>query len=99
MTPINKIEDWDGSIHLLAKVPRLSKRLKAFNIRLDSSLVKGLKRLNWSRFDECKSLLEVQQVTPNELRHGTGYGAMFYAVYNKPIQVWPLDSRAGRDTQ
>lgn len=94
-TPINNTEDWDGTIHLLAKVPRLSKQLKVLSKKLDNSLVNCLKRWNWSRFDKCQSILEVQQVTPNELRHGTGYGAMFFAVYTVPVQVWPLDSDKG----
>jgi hypothetical protein len=92
---INNTGDWDGTIHLLAKVPCLSKQLKALSNKLDNGLVKCLKRLNWPRFDQCQSILEVQQVTPNELRHGTGYGAMFFAVYTVPVQVWPLESRTG----
>ena len=83
------MESWDGSIHLLVKVPRLSNALKALEKTLDKGLVKHLKQLNWSRFRKQKSILEVQQVTPNELRHGIGYGAMFSAVYNVPIKVWP----------
>jgi hypothetical protein len=94
-TPTKNAEDWDGSIHLLAKVPRLSKQLKALSNKLDNGLVKCLKRLNWPRFDKCQSILEVQQVTLNELSHGTGYAAMFFAVYTVPVQVWPLDSRTG----
>jgi hypothetical protein len=94
-TPNKNTEDWDGTIHLLAKVPRLSKQLKALSNKLDNGLVKCIKRWNWSRFDKSQTILDVQQVTPNELRHGTGYGAMFCAVYTVPVQVWPLDSRAG----
>ena len=88
------VESWDGSIHLLVKVPRLSNAIKALGKKLDGSLVKYLKQLGWQRFPTRQSILEVQQVTPNELRHGVGYGAMFYAVYTAPVKVWPQDRRA-----
>jgi hypothetical protein len=89
------MEKWDGSIHLLVKVPRLSNAVKVLGRKLDGGLVKYLKRLGWQRFRTLQSILEVQQVTPNELRHGVGYGAMFCAVYTVPVKVWPRDRRAG----
>lgn len=79
---------WDGKIHLLAKVPRVSDRLQAFGKKLDKNLLGYLKEMGWSRFKEQRSILDVQQVTLNELRHGISYGAMFHAVHNRPIQVW-----------
>jgi hypothetical protein len=90
--PTKNTEDWDGSIHLLVKVPQLTKQVEALGKKLDSSLVIYLKQLNWQRFQECQSILDIQQVTPNELSHGIGYGAMFYAVYTAPVKLWPLDS-------
>lgn len=89
-----KEEAWDSSIHLLAKVPRLSNTLKALGKTLDQSLVKALKQSGWSRFQKRQSILDVQQVTPSELRHGVSYGAMFYAVYTVPSRVWPQNRRA-----
>jgi hypothetical protein len=83
------VESWDGSIHLLVKVPRLSIAVKALGKKLDGSLVKHLKQLGWQRFPTRQFILDVQQVTPNELRHGVGYGAMFFAVYTAPVKVWP----------
>ena len=80
---------WDGSIHLLVKVPRLSNTIKTFGKRLDQHLTSCLKQLGWSRFRKHQSILEVQQVTHRELRHGVGYGAMFCAVYSAPVKVWP----------
>jgi hypothetical protein len=82
-------EAWDGSVHLLVKVPRLSDAIKALNKKLDQSLVKYLKQLGWSRFRKHQSILEIQQVTPNELRHGISYGGMFCSVYNAPVKIWP----------
>jgi hypothetical protein len=86
-------DSWDSSIHLLVKVPRLSNVLRALGKKLDQNLVKYLKQLDWSRFHKLQSVLEIQQVTPNELRHGIGYGAMFCAVYSTPVKVWPQDGR------
>ena len=82
---------WDGKIHLLVKVPRLSNAIKSFGKSLDAYLLGYLaKQLGWSRFKGQKSILEIQQVTVNELRHGVSYGAMFYAVHSVPVKVWPL---------
>ena len=88
-TPIKSWETWDGSIHLLAKVPHLSDTMKIVARRLDRCLVKYFRQLNWPRLQNHQSILEVQQVTRSELRHGIGYGAMFSAVHNVPVKVWP----------
>ena len=79
---------WNGSIHLLVNLPRQSNTLKTIGKRLDQNLTQYLKQLGWSRFRKHHSLLEIQQVTPDELRHGVSYGAMFYAVYSVPVKVW-----------
>lgn len=80
---------WDGSIHLLVKVPHLSNTVRSLGKNLDRSLVASLKHLGWSRFQKRQSVLEVQQVTSDELRHGIGFGAMFHAVHSVPVKVWP----------
>jgi hypothetical protein len=84
---------WDGSIHLLVNVPHLSRTIKMLGKNLDKSLTSYLQQLGWSRFRKRQSILEVQQVTLNELRHGTSYGAMFYAVYSVPVKVWSRRNR------
>ena len=81
-------ETWDGSLHLLIKVPRLSDTLKDLGTKLDANLTPRLQQLGWSRFRGHRSLLEVQQVTVDELRHGISYGAMFHAAYSIPVKVW-----------
>ena len=80
---------WDGSIHLLVKVSRLSNTIQAQGQKFDQSLLKWLQELSWLRFQKRQSILEIQQVTPREIRQGISYGAMFYAVYTPPIKVWP----------
>jgi hypothetical protein len=80
---------WDGSIHLLAKVSRLSNGLGRLGDALDKSLLPLLRCSGWSCFRHRRSILELQQVTKNELRHCISYGAMFSAVYSVPVQIWP----------
>lgn len=80
---------WDGNIHLLVEVPRLSERVRDLAKKLDTYLLEHLQQWGWSRFDDQHSMLDVQQVTVDELRHGISYGAMFLAVYNVPVKVWP----------
>lgn len=92
-TRTEDIGSWDGSIHLLIKVPRLSDKVKVWGKTLDRGLVTCLHQLGWERFSMRQTVLEVQQVTPNELRHGIGYGAMFCAVYTAPVKVWPQNGQ------
>lgn len=83
-------DDWDNTIHLLLLVPRLLPAISELGITLDNEILKQLKHFRWSRFQDSKSMIEVQQVTPNEIRHGVCYGAMFFSLYAAPSQVWPL---------
>jgi hypothetical protein len=92
-TPLENLEPWDGSIHLLVKISRLSNRIKAIGTMLDNSLVKYLRQLGWPRVHTRQWVLDIQQVTLNELRHGIGYGAMFYAVYTAPVKIWPQNGQ------
>jgi len=83
-------EEWDNTIHLLVLVPRLMPPIKELGPLLDGEILNGLKHLGWSRFQDSKSIIEIQQVTPEEMRHGVCYGAMFSSVYTAPSQIWPL---------
>lgn len=87
-TPIKSMEDWNGSIYLLVKIPHLSEDVDALGKMLDRSLVKSLKHLHWQRFQKCQSILTMHQVTSNELRHGTGYSGMFFAAFTAPVKVF-----------
>jgi hypothetical protein len=64
--------------------------IKELGTMLDGELLKSLKHLHWLRFQDAKSVIEIQQVTPDEMRHGICYGAMFFSFYAAPSQVWPL---------
>ena len=80
---------WDNTIHLLLLVPRLLPSINELGSKLDSEMLKRLKRFSWSRFQDSKYVIEIQQVTRNEIRHGICYGAMFYSLYTAPEPVWP----------
>ena len=86
-------KSWDGTIHLLVKIPHLSNAITVMGKSLDKSLVKTLKQLGWERFQKRQSVLEVEQVTTDEMRHGISYGAMFVAVHSVPVKVWPVKRR------
>lgn len=88
---IADIDNWDGSIHLLVKVPRLSNTVEALGKEFDHALVRYLTQVGWQHFTIRRSILDVQQVTMSELRHAVCYGARFCAVDTAPIQVWPRD--------
>jgi hypothetical protein len=85
-----KLEDWDNAVHLLVLVPQFMPSIKELSTILDSELLKSLKRLPWSRFRDSNSIIEIHQVTLEEMRHGVCNGAMFFSVYTAPSQVWPL---------
>lgn len=84
---------WDGTIHLLLKVHRFSGSIKALEKKLNQNLMYSLTQLGWKRFGKRQSILEIQQVTLAEFRHGIGYGAMFYAVHSVPVKVWPIQGK------
>jgi hypothetical protein len=93
---MENMETWDGSVRLLLKVPRLSNAVRRLGKNLDGSLVKYLEQLGWPRIRAGHSVLEIHQVTPGELRHGIGYGAMFFAVHTAPVRIWPHDHKRSR---
>jgi hypothetical protein len=80
---------WDNTIHLLVLLPQPLEAIQVMSLMLDVSLVQCLKKLNWSRFQMQESLLEIQQVGPDEVQRGIHYGAMFSSVYNAPYKIWP----------
>ena len=92
---VQNAESWDGSIHLLVKIPRLSDTIRTLGQNLDRHLVKYLGQMARQQLPTGRSILEVHQVTPRELRHGIGYGAMFFAVYTAPVKIWPQEQRTG----
>jgi len=86
---VGRWECWDNSIRLLVMLSNPSPIMRTLEQALDEGLTNVLKRLHWSRFRKCRSVLEIQQVTPREVQRGTCYGAMFHAVYNAPVKVFP----------
>lgn len=80
---------WDSKIHLLMLVPHLLPSINELGTMLDREILERLKHFSWSRFRDSQSILELQQVTSHEIRHGVCYGAMFYSFYTAPSQVWP----------
>ena len=88
-TRVSNTEGWDNTIHLLILVPQLLPSIHELGTMLDREILERLKHSSWSRFQDSQSILEIQQVTRNEIRHGICYGAMFYSLYTAPEPVWP----------
>lgn len=84
------MECWDNTIHLLVLVPQLFNAINELGEKLDCDILKQLKRLSWTRFKNSRSIIEIQQVTQDEICHRVSYGAMFLSLYAAPAQVWPL---------
>jgi hypothetical protein len=82
-------ECWDNTIHLLVLIPQLLIPMRELGAKLDRDILRRLKQLSWARFQKSKSIIEIQQVTLAEMRHGVSYGAMFLSLYAAPVQVWP----------
>lgn len=91
-TRVSSTGGWDNTIHLLMLVPSLLPSINELGTMLDREILERLKHISWSRFKDSQSILELQQVTPYEIRHGVCYGAIFYSFYTAPAQVWPLKS-------
>ena len=89
---VSSTEGWDNTVHLLILVPRLLPSINELGTMLDHEILERVKHFRWSRFKDSQSVLELQQVTPHEIRHGVCYGAMFYSLYTAPVQVWPQKS-------
>lgn len=89
----SQTECWDSTIHLLVMVPELLDSIRALGTKLDRDILRRLKRLDWPRFERAKSIIEVQQVTQDEMHRGISYGAMFLSLYAAPVKVWPSPNR------
>jgi hypothetical protein len=94
-TRTSNVTGWDNSIHLLVLVPQLISSIQKLGPKLDQQVRQRLSGLNWSRFQWSTSVVEIQQVTPREIRHGICYGAMFASFYAAPTQIWPDLQTAG----
>ena len=94
-TRASNITDWDSTIHLLVLVPQLMSSIQKLGPKLDQEIRQQLSCLNWSRFQLNTSVVEIQQVTPREIRRGVCYGAMFASFYAAPTQIWPSLQTAG----
>ncbi len=81
-------------LHLLAITDEIEASQRLPLAGLDRALCSSLCRLGWSRFAGSARLLDINLLTPRELRRGVGYAGLFSAFYSFPHRVW-LRGRAG----
>ncbi len=89
-------------LHLLAITDDLEATQRLPLVGLDRALQSNLRRLGWPRFAGNARLLDINLLTPRELRRGVGYAGLFSAFYSLPHRIWlrgqagPSGLRAGR---
>jgi hypothetical protein len=77
-----------GTVHLLVQVAKPSAALEALIVSLDKELTAKLRALPSTRFAERASVLDVNLLTEEDVRLGTGYAVMLSSVFAPPLKVW-----------
>ncbi len=78
----------DPTLHLLVMVTARTAALQSFVESLDRALTMSLKQLPAPAFAERDSLLDVNVVTEEEARHGTGWAALLTSAFAPPTKLW-----------
>ncbi len=78
----------DPVLHLLVLVTQPSAALTAFVAALDRALTADLHALGPTGFADRDSILDVNLITPKEVRLGLGYAVLLSAVSAAPLKVW-----------
>jgi hypothetical protein len=81
----------DALLHLLVIVGRPSAALTMFVASLDRALAASLDELSLAVGHRRVSVLDVNLITPKEVRLGIGPAALLSAVYHPPLAVWSRD--------
>lgn len=76
------------NVHLLMLVSKRSTALSALIASLDDALTGKLRELPTSTFAQSKSMLDVNLITEEDVRRGTGYAVLLSSVFAPPIKVW-----------
>jgi hypothetical protein len=78
----------DHVIHLLVLVDEFSSGLEDFVREFDQALTHSIDALRMPDCFECTSVLDVHQVTPQDVRLGIGMAGLLSSVANAPLRVW-----------
>lgn len=81
----------DPTLHLLVMVTAPSPALESFVESLDRALTMSLKYLPSPGFALRECILDVNLVTEDEARLGTGWAAILRSVFAPPIKLWQRD--------
>jgi hypothetical protein len=72
----------------LVQVAKPSAALEVLIVSLDKELTAKLRALPSTRFAERASVLDVNLLTEEDVRLGTGYAVMLSSVFAPPLKVW-----------
>ncbi len=75
-------------VHLLVQASKRSTALTALIDSIDDALTNKLRELPFGAFAQCKSMLDVNVITEEDARRGTGYAVLLSSVFAPPIKVW-----------
>lgn len=78
----------DPTLHMLVMVTAPSAALQSFVESLDRALTLSLRQLPSPGFARRDSVLDVNLVTEEEARHGTGWAALLTSAFAPPTKLW-----------
>ena len=78
----------DATVHLLVQVTMPSAALQAFIASLDRALLASLKDLPSPRFAQRESVLNVNLITEDDIRHGANFAGLLSGVFAPPLKIW-----------
>ncbi|GIK36840.1 MAG: hypothetical protein BroJett011_06730 [Chloroflexota bacterium] len=76
------------TIHLVVVVETTSAALEALIASLDRGLVQCLQELPSPLLAGCHSILDVNLVTEEAVRHRTGYANLLSSIFAPPLKLW-----------
>ena len=78
----------DATIHLLVEVNHPSPALSVLILALDRELTECLKTLPSGRFANLSFILDVNVLTPEDIRAGRGHATLLSSLYTPPLKIW-----------
>ena len=84
----------EATIHLLVEVHHLSPALSVLIMALDHELTDSLKVLPSPWFAHRQFTLDVNFVTPEDIKVGRGHATLLSSLYTPPLKIWKREDEA-----
>lgn len=78
----------EATIQLLVVVETTSAALEAMIASLDRGLVQCVQKLPSPLLADCRSILDVNLVTEEAVKHKTGYANLLSSIFAPPLKLW-----------